>query len=454
MATHARYEAPPSIPQRLRPDQIPTETPLIVPVIEDNPRMWHRDQFGVECLTGTFPIRSEPITQHFNNRKINTAWDFYVRHEEVIRVGREKWTRVRNSSRVEHHEAAFRAAYQDLFDPTKFSLPEDIFTSALPQSHVDLSSLKAVVRTGKSHSEDLLDFVRSARSRRTRPPRGFLIQPGQIGSLPRWFDRRPGDSLEESEGILGAFSDRHDQLNQVQRRPPGTTHSFGQQRPLRGTWGDIDVTVRRGHWNYEHEQQELRAALEADLQREVTDGPLSEYQEENLFDTEGRQHNRNITSQGVENWQVYSQYDIANPRSEGRTPFRMLSRLRNLLNDNKWNFSEPAVAQTGTAQPNPGAQAPAPAQGGGDGPTTAQPSGAGAAPAANTQGANQGQGNNGNGGDGAGVAQGVKSQGLQNAFAVWKMPTSRKRTRFSGEYQYKHEKGKDGTRTAKLVKVY
>jgi len=285
--------------------------------------MWHRDQFGVECLTGTFPIRSEPITQHFNNRKINTAWDFYVRHEEVVRVGREKWTRVRNSSRVEHHEAAFRAAYQDLFDPTKFSLPEDIFTSALPQSHVDLSSLKAVVRTGKSHSEDLLDFVRSARSRRTRPPRGFLIQPGQIGSLPRWFDRRPGDSLEESEGILGAFSDRRDQLNQVQRRPPGTTHSFGQQRPLRGTWGDIDVTVRRGHWNYEHEQH--------------------------------------------------------------------------LLNDNKWNFSEPAVAQTGTAQPNPGAQAPAPAQGGGDGPTTAQPSGAGAAPAANTQGANQGQGNNGNG---------------------------------------------------------
>ncbi|KAI9881249.1 MAG: hypothetical protein M1830_005535 [Pleopsidium flavum] len=444
-----RYLAPPSIPQRLLPRQVSTGN---FPLIEDNPRLWRRDQFRLQLIARANPFGLEPIDNHFANRDIDTAWDFYVRHEEVVRIGREKFTQTRQNSRAERRSAAFRAAYEDIFDPTRFSLPEDIFTSGLPQGHVDLSSLKALVRTGKSHSDDLVDFIRSVRSRSTIPPRGFLIQPGQNEGLPPRFHRRAGDSLADSHEIWEALHYRATHRNHLQRRPSGTGHSFGQERPVQNEFGE-EATAAPGNWDYDRQQQALRGIMEADRQREGMEGVPSEYHEENLFDPEGRQHNHNITSQGVENWQVYSKYDIATPQSEGLIPVSRLSRFQDLLNDNNWDVSKLAVAHSGTTQLNPATQAGEPAQGSSGGKTAVPPSAAGTASAADTQGSNQGQGSTGNGGNGTGIAQGVQNLGLRNAFAIWKKPTSHKRTRFSDEYQYKHQKGEDGTRTSKIVKV-
>lgn len=424
----APYDATPTEPQRLWSDPEPQPGLINFPLIEDNPRMWHRTPL----------TKHAGLTEFFRPLEVDTGWESYPRHEEVVQSGRIWWSQYAGnpgSVTALRMEAAKRA-YNYLFDPATFTLPRDIFTTNPPQGHIDLSDRKALVRTGKPHSEDLIDFIRSRGSARCNLPRGFLQDSDSATGLPPCFNRRPGEGLEDVAGIWLAFEDRKKFENGVYRRPRGVRTGAGQVPPVpQGIWDDPPVIPVFGDWDYPRQKWNWDAYLACLRDREQMLGPAAEYRAEFVFDPQAWQHNRTITRTGVQTWQVYSPYDI------GRRQYTVGPQYYSMPN---------------TAPPGPSTQAYAPAQPGTVPHNLRQPQNSmswsqitaqvktGKQAQSGKQPHRYGQ---------TGSVPGVKNMGLQNAFAVSKVPALGKRARFSDEDHFGEMDAAESARLAKSIRV-
>jgi len=420
---------------------------LQLPQIEDNPRLWRRAR-----LTSEMDIASK-----FETSAINTAWNSYVRHEEVANCARERWRDTTGASREIRRENAIRNAYLDVFDPTEFSLPETIFTSPVPTGHQDCADKRAIVRTGKGHDDDLLDFIRSRRSRKTLPPRGFLAEPDSELSLPSRWECVAGETLRKHPQLAAAFSLRNElRPGTAIFRRPGVRGYFKKPRStiarVVGAWGDTDEAVQ--DWDQGRIRQEAADRQAKADQMDAEEGPPAEYRPELIFDPDGRQHNRNITGHGILKSQVYSPWDVARLPNPGRLPDNLMQQLRVLLNTKEWNEDEEDVDPG--EDPQPSVRRVKGGRGGGyrsqRGSKQNQSSGKWG-----RRGRQRGRGGGNGGNRGGAVAELTRSlgdTGLRNSFAAWEKQTLGKRVRFGGVEDGEDAEGKGDSRMTKSVKVY
>lgn len=332
---HAYCHATPAMPQRLVGEN---RTGLTFPQIEDNPRLWRRARLTNDMA----------MTSGYQTLAVNTAWNTYVRHEEVADCVRKRWSETtpypENDMRWVN---TVRDAYLDIFDPTEYSLPEHLFTLDVPPNHEDCASKRAIVRTGKAHDDDFLDFIRSRRSRKTLPPRGFLAGPDSDLSLPHRYNRRAGQSLTKHMEIAAAFKTRNElKPGETLPRRQGTPGYIRKPRQTinRSTEAWDKPAQAIGAWDDESRVRKEAAYRDAEIDRiNFEEGPPAEYRPDLIFDADGRQHNLNIMKPGILKSQVYSPWDVARPSDAGPLTDNVLQRLRVLVNTKEWNPDEEDV---------------------------------------------------------------------------------------------------------------
>lgn len=277
------------------------------------------------------------IAGNYETCAINTAWHTYVRHEEVADCARERFEQARGGGSIEECRlTAMRSAYLDVFDPTEYALPEQIFTLEMPTDHEDCANKRAIVRTGKAHDDDLIDFIRSRLSRKTLPPRGFLAPRGTALALPSEYNRLAGQSLRNS-GPIGTAFELHYNLPRGQTlwRRDDVQSFYNQPRPTIVGNNDSEVPS----WDRVRAEWEI-AQRQAEADRVDTERGLpAEYRPDLVFDPDGRQHNLNIMAPDSLASQFYSPCDIARPQNP-RVPKNILTRLRMLLNPNRFKGGE------------------------------------------------------------------------------------------------------------------
>ncbi len=444
---HSHGNMAPATPQRL---VRPTSSTLEVPQIEDNPRLWRRARLthGMDIASG------------YETSAINTAWNTYVRHEEVASCIRERWCETNRWQRVERRrENAERYAYLDVLDPTEFSLPGSIFAKEAPTGHQDCANKRAIVRTGKPHVADLMDFIRSRKSRKTLPPRGFLALPDSGVSLPPRFGRQAGQSLDNHAHIAAAFKVR----NEVKRgdalpRREGFPGYYHKPRPsvttTVGRWGN---TADAGPaWDQDRIKREAADRRAKADEKDAIEGPPAEYRPSFIFDPDGRQHNLNITAPGSLISQVYSPWDVARPPDPNQMPDNLLQRLRVLLNTKEWNPDEEDVDRGDRIRRKHGHWSRRRGRGRGRG-VKSQPSRSGGRGRGGQSQPSWDQGRDGDGGPQGAVAditRNLTNTSLQNSFAAWKKQTLGKRVRFGGMEDGDYTDRKGDLNMAKSVKVY
>ena len=86
-----------------------------------------------------------------------------------------------------------------LHDPTRHWVPETCVERA-PPVYED-----PVVRAGATHSEALIDLLKSTHAALASAPLGFGAAAGTIYGLPKWLGRIPGQDLDQARNLFDAF---------------------------------------------------------------------------------------------------------------------------------------------------------------------------------------------------------------------------------------------------------
>ncbi|KAI9715134.1 MAG: hypothetical protein M1812_006113 [Candelaria pacifica] len=278
--------------------------------------------------------------------EINGTYLTYVEHEELASIGRSAYQKsvtslrgnrrdwntrlsaAENDTPENRHAMAVRLAHYVLFDPTKFFLPSEIMTTEPQFRYQGAQRRQAIVRAGTHHSDDLIRFIRSARSARTGAPEGFMFKPGKPNGLPRGIRRSPGDTLRNAKAIKWALEHRANcnslpsppfsPVPQPDRDPESELLAEGHEKPGpfehpwltvgRGRRGqlrepkkalahaqewhkfkqdvwDFDLSYRHIHIDREKEEEEERDEIE---------GIAGRLDPTDIFDPEERIHKRNL----------------------------------------------------------------------------------------------------------------------------------------------------------------
>lgn len=152
----------------------------------------------------------------------------------------------------------------NLYDPTRLWVPEECVQK------VDNVYEDPIVRAGTTHSEALVEFLRSPQAAGATVPPGFGSAPGDKEGLPKWLDTVPGVGLDQARNIFDS----------LQQRPGQTPNHLGKTQALPRTTG----WLTNGAPNLNVIFQEILPAQRAAIGADVTDQWLKAYS--NRFDVE------------------------------------------------------------------------------------------------------------------------------------------------------------------------
>ncbi|KAI9700876.1 MAG: hypothetical protein M1836_002246 [Candelina mexicana] len=266
------------------------------PLIDDHPRCWQRqslDQVFIEGTTNDGTPTFTPLANQFRRPKeptVNTLSLSYVEHEERAAIARIAYSDLMRAHLAEwqphyyneqekldrDYVDALDSIHAKLFDPTKFSLPSDVFTVAVKPRMSPTRDRQAIVRAGMSHSDDLIKFIRSSRSAKCRAPLGFMSSVGKVHGLPQAIGRIAGESLTKADQIWTAFEfrvhndppptpvvvpDVPDSTMDIVRDAEQELIAAGFRKPEAFMTDDLWVTVGKGNRN---RQARARAAAQAE----------------------------------------------------------------------------------------------------------------------------------------------------------------------------------------------
>lgn len=232
-------------------------------------------------------------------------------HDQRVRLTR-KHTNIYLGPDEEHYSGAYvlpsdaysTAASSQTYvlraiqDPTRLSVSGDCVQK------VDPIYEDPIVRAGTTHSEALLELLKSSKCSATHPPPGFGAGKGDPNGLPAWINRVPGKGLDQARNLFEAF-EHHDKdmlknLGNPQSLPPQTIGWLMESAP------DPDKLFEealepyressfhnRDDWSVANfAKYDAEKALEAVEEKNAEEGLPYSLDTRDCFDLEGREYQR------------------------------------------------------------------------------------------------------------------------------------------------------------------
>lgn len=274
----------------------------------DNPRSFEDQEFETDPYNPMLP-KAELYSSHSL-----LPWE----HDRRVRLMREK-PAIELRKEERHHSGAYvlpteanwsaapgkqRDVLVRMHDPTRLTVSKECV------QRVDGIYEEPVVRAGMTHSEALLDLLRSAHIDTVKPPAGFGVAPGDSNGLPAWIGRIPGQDLDQVRNIFEAF-EQHDKqaakrLGECEAMPQSTgwlMEGLDPDRVFEEAWKAFEdnLSADGDQWTMAAlAKYKAQQAVEMERLKTVEEGLPYSLDTHDFFDLEGREYQRRVES--AESW--------------------------------------------------------------------------------------------------------------------------------------------------------